>query len=91
MTPRRTRLLAVPTGAIEGVAAQLDAELVVLGAAGAEPLAGVADQLAALSTSRRICVGGRGASPALARRIGAERLPADPIAAADLVSAPPNP
>jgi hypothetical protein len=90
MTPRRTRLLAVPTGAIEGVAAQLDAKLVVLGAARAELLAG-ADQLAALSTSRRICVGGRGASPALARRIGAERLPADPIAAADLVSAPPNP
>jgi hypothetical protein len=37
-----------------------------------------------------MCVGGRGASRALAARIGAEPLPADPIVAADLVSAPHN-
>jgi MerR family transcriptional regulator, light-induced transcriptional regulator len=80
-----------PTPAIEDVAAQLDAELVVVGAVRAEPLVGVAAPLAGLSASRRVCIGGRGASAALAARVGAEQLPEDPIAAADLVSAPRNP
>jgi DNA-binding transcriptional MerR regulator len=80
-----------PTPAIEDVAAQLDAELVVVGAVRAEPLVGVAAPLAGLSESRRVCIGGRGASAALAARVGAEQLPEDPIAAADLVSAPRNP
>jgi methanogenic corrinoid protein MtbC1 len=80
-----------PTAAIEGVAEQLDAELVVIGAVRAEPLAGAADPLAAIAAARRVCVGGRGASAALAARLGAERLPEDPIAAADLVSARRNP
>jgi MerR family transcriptional regulator, light-induced transcriptional regulator len=80
-----------PTAAIEGVAEQLDADLVVLGAVRAEPLVGAADPLAAIAATRRVCVGGRGASAALAARLGAERLPEDPIAAADLVSARRNP
>src|SRR3954452_2288824 len=80
-----------PTAAIAGVADELDAELVVLGAVRAEPLVGVADQLTGLAASRTVCVGGRGASAALAARLGAERLPEDPIAAADLVSARRNP
>jgi MerR family transcriptional regulator, light-induced transcriptional regulator len=75
-----------PAPAIASVAAQLEAELVVLGAARAEPLVGVADELAAACAGRSLCVGGRGASPALAERLGAQRLPDDPIAAADLVS-----
>jgi MerR family transcriptional regulator, light-induced transcriptional regulator len=80
-----------PTAAIAGVADKLDAELVVLGAVRAEPLVGVADELTGLAASRTVCVGGRGASAALAARLGAERLPEDPIAAADLVSARRNP
>ena len=80
-----------PTAAIEGVAEQLDADLVVIAAVRAEPLVGAADPLAALAAARRVCVGGRGASAALAARLGAERLPEDPIAAADLVSARRNP
>jgi DNA-binding transcriptional MerR regulator/methylmalonyl-CoA mutase cobalamin-binding subunit len=80
-----------PTAAIEDVAATLDAELVVLGAVRAEPLVGVADALAKLAAARRVCLGGRGASAALAARIGAEELPEDPITAAALVSTPPNP
>jgi DNA-binding transcriptional MerR regulator/methylmalonyl-CoA mutase cobalamin-binding subunit len=80
-----------PTDAIAGIADELDAEIVVLGAVRAEPIVGVADQLAALAAGRRLCVGGRGASAALAARLGAERLPDDPIAAADLVSARRNP
>jgi DNA-binding transcriptional MerR regulator len=79
-----------PTAAIEGVAEQLDADLVVIGAVRSEPLVGAADPLAALAAARRVCVGGRGASAALAARLGAERLPQDPIAAADLVSVPRN-
>jgi MerR family transcriptional regulator, light-induced transcriptional regulator len=75
-----------PALAIAGVARELDAELVVLGAARAEPLVGVADELAAACAGRSLCVGGRGASAALAERLGARRLPDDPIAAADLVS-----
>jgi DNA-binding transcriptional MerR regulator/methylmalonyl-CoA mutase cobalamin-binding subunit len=80
-----------PTGAIADVAATLDAELVVLGAVRAEPLVGVAEPISRLAATRRVCVGGRGASAALAARIGAEQLPEDPIAAADLVSARRNP
>jgi len=80
-----------PTPAIEDVATELDAELIVIAAVRAEPLVGVAGPLAALATTRRVCVGGRGAGPALAARLGAEALPEDPIAAADLVSAPRNP
>src|SRR5215218_2089814 len=75
-----------PTGAIAGVAAQLGAEVVVVGAVRAEPLVGIADELAAVGAGRELYVGGRGASAALAERLGARRLPLDPIAAADLVS-----
>jgi MerR family transcriptional regulator, light-induced transcriptional regulator len=79
-----------PTIAIASVAEQLDADLVVIAAALAEPLVRAADELAGLAAARRTCVGGRGATPAVAARIGARRLPADPIVAADLVSAPHN-
>jgi MerR family transcriptional regulator, light-induced transcriptional regulator len=80
-----------PAAAIDGVAEQLGAELVVLGAVQAEPLVSALPALAALARDgRRVCVGGRGASAALAARIGAESLPEDPIAAADLVSAARN-
>jgi DNA-binding transcriptional MerR regulator len=79
-----------PTMAIASVADRLDADLVVVAAALVEPLVGVADDLARLAAGRRMCLGGRGATPAVAARIGAEALPADPIVAADLVSAPHN-
>jgi hypothetical protein len=46
----------------------------------------VASEVARLSTEHRLCAGGRGATPGIARRLRAERLPDDPIAAADLVS-----
>jgi DNA-binding transcriptional MerR regulator len=75
-----------PAAAIAAVADQLDAELIVLGAVRAEPLVGAADGLAGIAAQRRMCVGGRGASPALAARLGAERLPSDPVSAAELVS-----
>jgi len=79
-----------PAAAIDGVATQLEADLVVVSAVRAEPLVDVATDLAAIAGRRRMCLGGRGASPALAARIGAEVLPEDPIAAADLVSAARN-
>jgi MerR family transcriptional regulator, light-induced transcriptional regulator len=77
-----------PTDAIASVAEQLDAELIVLGAVRAEPLVGAMGRLAALAgNGRTVCLGGRGASPAMAAALGAAELPQDPIAAADLVSA----
>ena len=80
-----------PADAIASVAGQLDAELIVLGAVRAEPLVAAIPRLAPLAAAdRRLCVGGRGASPALASALGADELPQDPIAAADLVSAPRN-
>jgi MerR family transcriptional regulator, light-induced transcriptional regulator len=80
-----------PSLAIDGVATQLEADVVVVAAVRAEPLVAVAAELAAIAGQRRMYLGGRGASPALAARIGAEGLPEDPIAAADLVSAARNP
>ena len=80
-----------PAEAIASVAGQLEAELVVLGAVRAEPLVGAMGALAALAgDGRRLCVGGRGAGPAIAAALGAEELPQDPVAAADLVSAARN-
>jgi MerR family transcriptional regulator, light-induced transcriptional regulator len=80
-----------PAEAIAGVAAELDAELIVVAAVRAEPLVGAMDRLTALADdSRRVCVGGRGTTAALAAALGAEELPDDPIAAADLVSAARN-
>jgi MerR family transcriptional regulator, light-induced transcriptional regulator len=76
-----------PVSAIDGVATQVDADLAVVAAVRAEPFVGVLDELAAVGARRRLSIGGRGASPALASRVGAELLPDDPIAAADLVSA----
>jgi MerR family transcriptional regulator, light-induced transcriptional regulator len=79
-----------PSLAIDGVATQLEADLIVVSAVRAEPLVAVAPELAAIAGRRRMCLGGRGATPALAARIGAQALPEDPIAAADLVSAARN-
>lgn len=79
-----------PSIAIDGIATQLDAHLIVVAAVRAEPLVGVADELAGIAGRRRTCLGGRGASAALGARIGAEVLPEDAIAAADLVSAARN-
>jgi MerR family transcriptional regulator, light-induced transcriptional regulator len=79
-----------PSLAIDGVATQLEADLVVVSAVRAEPLVAVVPELAAIAGRRRMCLGGRGATPALAARIGAQALPEDPIAAADLVSAARN-
>jgi hypothetical protein len=64
----------------------VDAELVVLGAVRPHPLVGHAGELAALAAERGMCIGGRGASAAVAERLDARALPDDPIAAADLVS-----
>jgi hypothetical protein len=44
--------------------------------------------LAVLGAAHRVAIGGRGAAAAPAALAAVERLPDDPIAAADLVSAP---
>ncbi len=78
-----------PVAEIRDGAALVAAELVVLGAVREGPLLDLAGTLNGLGEPAiRLCAGGRGATDAVARRLGAERLPDDPIAAADLVSAP---
>jgi DNA-binding transcriptional MerR regulator len=76
-----------PVDAIAGTADRVAADLVVLAAVRAEPLDDAIASLNGLGAARRVCVGGRGATAALAGRWGVERLPHDPIDAADLVSA----
>jgi MerR family transcriptional regulator, light-induced transcriptional regulator len=77
-----------PADAILATAGLAAAELVVLSAVRPEPLLDVADMLAVLGAAHRVAIGGRGAAAAPAALAAVERLPDDPIAAADLVSAP---
>ncbi len=78
-----------PAAEIGAGAARVDADLVVLGAAREGPLLDLVGDVDAVRRGRaRLCAGGRGATEPVTRRLGAERLPDDPIAAADLVSAP---
>ncbi len=75
-----------PADAIAASADSTAAELVVLSAVRPGPLVEIAGPLGELGAAHRVALGGRGAAPA--DLTGVERLPDDPIAAADLVSAP---
>jgi DNA-binding transcriptional MerR regulator len=85
----RVVYLGADTPAAEVIAAseRVAPAVVVLAAVRPEPLLGAAPAFAALGGSPRLCAGGRGATDATARRLHAQRLPDDPIRAADLVSA----
>lgn len=58
-------------------------DLVVLAAVRPAPFAGVHSGLRALAGAWRVALGGAGASPDLAARVGAELLPEGPVDAAD--------
>jgi DNA-binding transcriptional MerR regulator len=58
-------------------------DLVVLGAMTPERFEGTARALARLSRGTRLAIGGRGATPAFARRVGAILLSDDPVTAAE--------
>jgi methanogenic corrinoid protein MtbC1 len=61
-------------------------DLVVLGATVPERFDGTARALARLARQTRLAIGGRGATPAFARRIGALLLTDDPVTAAERLS-----
>lgn len=78
-----------PLDAIGEAARLAEAELLVLAATMPTVLPACADGLAALAADRPLALGGRGAAPALASRVGARLLPDDLLRAADDLAASP--
>ena len=73
---------STPLGTIAEAAALVDPALVVVSASTPERFTGADAALRAISTQRRLGVGGPGAGAELARRVNAEHLDGDPFAAA---------
>ena len=71
---------------IEEAAAHVSPDLIVVFAAMAERLAGVADELRTLSRHRTTAIAGAGASAAIADQISVRRLDGDPVTAAEAVA-----
>jgi MerR family transcriptional regulator, light-induced transcriptional regulator len=63
-------------------------DLVVLAATTPERFDGMARALSRLARTSRLAIGGRGASPAFARRVGADLLSEDPVTAAERLARP---
>jgi methanogenic corrinoid protein MtbC1 len=76
-----------PVQALADTADRLAPDLVVISAVAGRPLAAAAGALAELARAHPLAIGGRGASPALARRLNARLLPDCVIASADAVTA----
>jgi DNA-binding transcriptional MerR regulator len=75
-----------PVETVANAARDLDARLVVISATARERLAGAQRELRALASWVPVALAGAGASPALARSVGARLLDADPVSAAEQVS-----
>jgi MerR family transcriptional regulator, light-induced transcriptional regulator len=71
-----------PIATVEGAAESLNARVVVLSAVTPKRLRAVEREIAALTAHLTVAIGGPGAEPALAERVGAVLLQGDPIAAA---------
>jgi DNA-binding transcriptional MerR regulator len=71
-----------PIETVADAVAKLKPAAVVLAAVGPEPFEEAADQIADLSRGTPVLIGGNGANQALADRLGARALEADPVAAA---------
>jgi methanogenic corrinoid protein MtbC1 len=71
---------------IEEAAAHVAPDLIVVFAAMPERLAGIADDLQALSRHRATAIAGAGASAAIAEEIAVRRLEGDPVTAAQGVA-----
>jgi len=76
-----------PVPTLAEIAATLRPELVVVSAVDRERLEAVAPALRALASGGRLALGGPGADETLAKGLGARLLPADVVAAAELVAA----
>jgi len=75
-----------PVGELLRTAGDARADLVVLAATTPDRFDGLARPLGRLARTVRLALGGRGATPALARRVGAELLSDDPVTAAERLS-----
>ena len=71
-----------PIASIESAAATVPASVVVLATVTPERLNAVEPELMALASRTRVAIGGAGAEPALAKRMGAVLLHGDPVAGA---------
>ena len=75
-----------PLGTLADTAAKLEPRLVVVSATSAPRLARVRDELATLVGSTPLALAGAGATNALAKSVGADRLAGDPVTEADRVA-----
>ena len=78
----------VPVGAIAQAASQTRPDLIVLAGCQVRYFAEAAGPLRDLAARRRVALAGAGASAALARRVGAEHIAADPVTAAEQLTHP---
>ena len=76
-----------PIATVARAAGTLAPRLVVLSSTMADTLPPYEDELRALAASARLALAGAGVTPALAQRVGAERLDMDPVSAAELLAA----
>jgi methanogenic corrinoid protein MtbC1 len=75
-----------PVGTVEEAAVRLDPALVVLAALESDHFLRAAESIGRLAASRDVALGGAGAEPLFAERIGARVLPGGPIEAAAAVA-----
>ncbi len=80
-----------PIETIASTVAELRPAAIVLAALDAERFEAAADRIAALAREMSVLIGGEGADPELARRLGAEVLDSDPVRAALQLAAAPWP
>jgi DNA-binding transcriptional MerR regulator/methylmalonyl-CoA mutase cobalamin-binding subunit len=77
-----------PIETIRETVAELRPEAIVIAALDPEPFERAASRLSELAGESRLLIGGAGAGPALAKRLGAELLDEDPVRAATELSPP---
>jgi DNA-binding transcriptional MerR regulator len=75
-----------PVATVAETARDLDAQLVVISATTRQRLARAQPELRSLASSVPVALAGAGASPTLAREVGARLLDADPVSAAQQIS-----
>jgi DNA-binding transcriptional MerR regulator len=75
-----------PVGTLADAAVKLEPRLVVVSATSAPRLARVRDELGTLARSTPLALAGAGATNALAKSVGADRLAEDPVTEADRVA-----
>lgn len=75
-----------PVRAIRAATEDLGADVVVLSTVAEERLVGIEHEISELTNARMLAIGGRGATPALAQRLGATLLEGDPVTGASALA-----